>query len=595
MSREDESCDLEPGPGAGAGTPAGGDFREDRESRGWAAQQILSPALSRRGFLGAAAAAAAQASVGLAPLLAAAPARAATGPVGGPPSAGRARRDRAFQARYEAALYHRGQPVFAHPANGDEERYPNRIGSYSKGLPHDAFGEVDAAAFGALQQAARSGDPADFEAIPVGGRPLTNPQAGLAFDLEGADPQHFPVPPAPALGSAEEAGEAVELYWMALLRDVAFLDYDLHPDAAAAVADLNGLTDFRGARRNGRVTPRTLFRDPLPGALKGPYVSQFLWLGTPYGAEYVERRMRTVLPGSDHLTAYDEWLAVRDGGAGGASGWDPVRRYVRNGRDLAEWVHRDVLFQAYFNAYLILAPPPDPSDPATGGGLGCPTNAGDPYRSSRNQAGFATFGPPHFATLLCEVSTRALKATWYQKWLVHRRLRPEEFAGLVHHQLASGRYPGVLHGDVLGSPALERVHDRHGTWLLPMAFPEGCPTHPSYTAGHATVAGACVTILKALFDESFVIARPVAASRDGLALEPYSGPALTVGGELDKLASNIATGRNIAGVHWRSDARESLRLGEQIAVSILRDQRGCYNEAFAGFTFTGFDGETISV
>ncbi len=41
-----------------------------------------------------------------------------------------------------------------------------------------------------------------------------------------------------------------------------------------------------------------------------------------------------------------------------------------------------------------------------------------------------------------------------------------------------------------------------GNALLPMAFPEGSPTHPAYGAGHATVAGACVTILKAWFDES---------------------------------------------------------------------------------------------
>ena len=59
---------------------------------------------------------------------------------------------------------------------------------------------------------------------------------------------------------------------------------------------------------------------------------------------------------------------------------------------------------------------------------------------------------------------------------------------------------------------------------------------------------------------------------DGLALVPYYGPPLTVGGELNKLASNVATGRNIAGVHWRSDAMNSLRLGEEIAISLLRDQ-----------------------
>jgi hypothetical protein len=107
--------------------------------------------------------------------------------------------------------------------------------------------------------------------------------------------------------------------------------------------------------------------------------------------------------------------------------------------------------------------------------------------------------------------------------------------------------------------------------LLPQVFPEGSPLHPSYGSGHATVAGACVTILKAMFDGSTGYANPVVASADGLSLVPYVGSdanSLTVEGELNKLASNVAHGRNIAGVHWRSDAYWSLRLGET-----GRDQR----------------------
>ncbi len=68
-----------------------------------------------------------------------------------------------------------------------------------------------------------------------------------------------------------------------------------------------------------------------------------------------------------------------------------------------------------------------------------------------------------------------------------------------------------------------------------------------------------------------------------------------MGGELNKLASNIATGRNLSGVHWRSDAHASLREGEEVAISILRDQKACYNESFDGFTFTKFDGTQITV
>ena len=72
---------------------------------------------------------------------------------------------------------------------------------------------------------------------------------------------------------------------------------------------------------------------------------------------------------------------------------------------------------------------------------------------------------------------------------------------------------------------------------------------------------------------------PVIASPDGLSLVPWKGSGLTVGGELDKLAGNIAYGRNFAGLHWRSDAVEGLRLGEAVAVSVLEEMR-----------FTGNDG-----
>ena len=81
-------------------------------------------------------------------------------------------------------------------------------------------------------------------------------------------------------------------------------------------------------------------------------------------------------------------------------------------------------------------------------------------------------------------------------------------------------------------------------------------------------------------------------------LAPYAGgdaSDLTVGGELNKLAANVALGRDTAGVHWRSDATESMKLGEQLAIGILRDQRACYNENFSGFSLTKFDGTTITV
>ena len=128
-----------------------------------------------------------------------------------------------------------------------------------------------------------------------------------------------------------------------------------------------------------------------------------------------------------------------------------------------------------------------------------------------------------------------------------------------------------------------------------MAYPEGCPIHPAYPSGHATIAGACVTILKAFFDGSAVIGNPVQPDSTGAALVGFDGAPLTVEGELNKLAANVAIGRDLAGVHWRTDAHEGMLLGEAVAIAYLRSSRFQWNETFAGATFKRFDGTTITV
>jgi hypothetical protein len=543
--------------------------------------------LSRRGFLGGVGTVAAALAASSVPTLERTAEAAEVGP-----EIGSARLNSAYQKRIDAADRMLAVGMPAHPCNGDETLFANRIGNYSKGLPHNALGEVNAAAYTAWLAALTSGDPADFEAIPLGGaRKLTNPQAGLAFDTEGNDPHQFVQPPAPAFSSAEEAGEMVELYWMALLRDTHFDRYDNSALADAAAKELSDLADFRGPKEGGQVTVQTLFRDDLPGCTEGPYMSQFMLKPTPFGAEFVERKMWTLRPGSDHMTSFSDWLAVQNGNVPGTAQFANQRRYIRNGRDLSEWVHIDVLFQAYFNACLILGTPPDNSD--TRGGIGCPANPGNPYNTSATQIAFGTWGPPGIKAVLCEVASRALKAVWFQKWFVHRRLRPEAFGGRVHVK-KSGLAAYPIHSDVLGSEAVDRVRSKFGTYLLPMAFPEGSPTHPAYGAGHATVAGACVTILKAYFDETFEIPNPVVINGGGTQLQPYSGGPLTVGGELNKIASNVATGRNQAGVHWRTDALESLRLGEQIAIAVLQDHKAGFNEV-GSFQFTNFAGDPVVI
>jgi hypothetical protein len=489
---------------------------------------------------------------------------------------------KSYKCRIEAAKLAQKRPVINHLGNGDEERYPNKIGSFTKSLPHNQIGEVDLDAYATLVRARETRDPKLFEQIRLGSeRKLTSPQAGLAMDLQGPDSHHVTLPPAPRLASAEAAGESVELYWMALARDVHFSDYDTNPITQRAAAELSTLSDFRGAKVSGQVTPGTLFRNSALGDTTGPWLSQFLTLDFSFGANFVSQKIRTLAP-QDYLTSFGDWLEVQNGvNTVPNAVYDPTPRYMRNLRDMAAWVRVDALYQAYLHACLIMMEQGVPLDP------------GLPLYDSKSQDAFAQCGGPHVLSLLTEVATRALKAVWYQKWFVHHRLRPEEYGGRVHvTKTGQANYP--LHPDVLNSQAVAETFAKYGTYLHPQAFPEGSPIHTSYGSGHATVAGACVTVLKAFFDESAIVKNPKVPNADGTALIPYEGPPLTVGGELNKVASNVANGRNGAGVHWRTDAVNSLRLGEEVTIGILQEQKLTYNDNLE-MTLTKFDGTTITI
>jgi len=501
------------------------------------------------------------------------------------PAGARQRSQEALKVRQNAALFQRNLPLPGHPCNDDEDLLSNKIGNYSKGLPHNQLGEVNLDAYRDLIRALSTGNPDDFEFIPLGGVvKLTNPQAAYAFEITGPDSHHLGMLPAPSFSSAQTAGEMAELYWRALTRDVPFADYDTDPLTLAAVADLSKFSDLHGPKVNKMVTTGTLFRGNTPGDLAGPYISQFLWQDIPFGATTIVQRYRTTVAGDDHLTSYQEWLNIQNGLAPTTQNqFDPTPRYIRCGRDMGEHVHRDFPYQAGLSACLVLL------------GFGQralnPTN---PYLRSLTQNGFCTFGAPHILDFMARAARAALEAAWFQKWLVHRRLRPEEFGGRVqNHLTGAASYP--IHQELLNSQAVTAVFDKYGTYLLPQAYAEGCPTHPAYPAGHACFAGAIVTMLKAFFNESFVIPNPVVACADGLSQLPFSGLPLTVGGELNKLAANIALSRDAAGVHWRTNGGEGLKLGEAVAIGILQDYRQTYNEDFGGFSFTKFDGTTVII
>jgi hypothetical protein len=568
------------------------------------------------------------------------------------PKGGIARADMAYTIRIEAAKYERDMPIPAHPCNGDEELYNTRnfFASFTKGLKRSSVsaqakrGEVDPVEYCKLLKALATGIPANFEAVLLGfsndcddvafsnteaslaanaflpnkQRRLESPQAGLNYDLEGKDyhqlisrlpnlhlpPIAFPV--AFKFDSREEATEIVENYWQALTRDVPFIQYLFNTDVENAATDLN--THFKPYYHgpldgNGNISARVYSRGILPGDEKGPYLSQFFLHDIPYGAQTISARINSpaVTKDNNFMTDANEWRMIQTGQTPNRQTIIDGKRYIRSGRDLAEYVHNDAIFQAYFNAALILVKPPKL------GGLGVPVNPNNPYNAAAGgyckQNNFVEFGVSQLLTLLGEVSVRAHKAVWYQKWNVHRRLRPEEFSGRIHFNQFSPvdppNYP--VNNIIYNSSALPITQGIYGSLFLPQAFPEGSPMHPAYGAGHATLAGACVTILKAWFDSErrFTdfsdLFQPAA---DGDSLVPYFAADIgniTVANELNKLASNISIGRNIAGVHWRSDYTESVFLGEQVAIQLLEDYGYTYNEDFDGFIFRNFNGQLITV
>jgi hypothetical protein len=527
-------------------------------------------------------------------------------------------RRRAFEVREACANNNAKMPIAPHPANGDEERYTNKIGSDSRGLPHDKRGEVEQAAWQALHTACQSGDPADFEKIPLGGtRKLVNPVGTQAVSLSGINPTQIAIPPAPALASAERGGEAVEVYWQSLLRDVPLTelrDDTSNRDVLAATEEINKLADFRGPKSGGRVTPGTLFRanalyfDPAdpkgrsvtpPGVLDGPMISQFLLRDVPYAAQWISAQIRTASPASEFLTEYEEWLAIQNGTPSKRRlQFDAAPRYITTGRDLAEYIRTPPALG--WAAVLLLATPGGgtdqrysgiypPAEPAS-----YPSN---PYRKSKTQGpGAATFGLQYVQALLTTGINNAARAVYWQKYFVHRAVRPEAYGGLAHHRLANGVSDYPLHDNFLKSEALDRSKAKYGTYLLSQTYPDAAPFHSTYPGGATGVGAVTATMLKAFFDESRVIANPVQPDpADPTRLVPYNGPPLTVGGELNKLAVNLGFGRNWAGIHWRSDASASMAIGEEVAIGMLRDERTTLREPFDGFSFTRFDGSRVTI
>jgi len=548
------------------------------------------------------------------------------------------------------------------------------IGNFHKSLPHNEFGEVDPpAAYQALQAALPDlpMGPGDLEHVPPGplshpaqaalnrdptggghierAATLNNPQSGYSRERVGPEPEQLNMPPPPRVLSASAAAEFTELYWMALQRDVSLELLESDDNDATAIAELKdvftrGINDVSDPGRlrlgldlpteNGHLSlnKHTLYRCGLKDEDQGPLVSQFFLHDVPFGTFTVVQKQFPYAPGLDYLTDHRNWLLAQNTGydrfgrsyssdndfgdnhaAYEAKG--AVQRRIGSMRDLARFVNKDALHEAYFNAALLLS------------NWKAKVDAGNPYRDLlKRQGAFGTLGDPNLLALVSEVATRALQVVWRQKWIINRRLRPEAYGGLMQMQRlgydgGSGSVtrayglPDWVFETEAAQAILNQRHERGeaDAYFLPMAFTAGSPTHPAHGAGHATVAGACVTVLKAWYQEDDLIAPMIRASSHPQTrakldvLQPkktvgdlpaYAGGdegAMTVGGELNKIASNVAMGRSMGGVHWRTDNTRSLRLGEQVATMMLVRHIADYSETPVSMTYTNFDRHEVRI
>ncbi len=558
--------------------------------------------------------------------------------------------------------------------NGDEDRYRDLgyVGSFTKLLQHDSNGILTQEGrqnYETLLEAVESGAQEKFNEICRANRRedpsrvFINPQAAQMRTLKGADISYFDMPPAPALNSSHAAAEMLEVYLYILCADVRFAEYgsghghDAPPWFTRVFPDASSITNwaadiltklgnaYKGPKRADQVTPELLFRGLTDGDRNGPYISQYLlhpfyplfpsgcapFVGNLIGVgelnqEYLLRKqLYPVANPQDFGYIRENFVKIQDGfvpeGYSEGDYGPENHRHLITGRDLGSLVHIDNPYEASYNALNILVYRDAPRSKVFPYNNGSITNEGDGH----------SMGIPDAYTLIGKACIEAFKAAWYQKWRVHRRLRPEAMAGLVDLAARNGfdnlnnlySLHESLFREDLGKPVLKLMKARpyyvdgqptarsEINLLLPLMYPEGSPAHPAYPSGHATVIGACTTVLKAIFEEKFKMvdllrrsqpySTPVVPDpQDPTELIPYNDAnachQMTIGSELDKLASNIALGRNFGGVHFRADGEEGIRLGEEVAIRLLQDHARTYTEdGFKYFQFTNRDGKSVKV
>jgi hypothetical protein len=501
----------------------------------------------------------------------------------------------------------------------------------------------------------QSGDKlAEIKINPASIMKYVDPNIKYTMALDIKCPFYFPWVAPPIIGSQLNKIDIFEIYFMSWVRDLPFFLYDkpnfLSDKLNKAVLYLNQLNGSNQEFKTNLyypqfpVTPNNIFRGRAPGDIIGPYVSQFLFYDAyvnyntslpsnnyfkgfmPKIADNSKRHFMYNSPDADYVVnglgrgpfgvQEAEYLKITNGQPNLLSkptNFQPFttkQRHVLTGRDLAAVVHADYPCELPLKALEILL-----SYKAKGkAGVFNDSNIGKGITT------FVQFSGPEVHNSIGQIAKEALRVVCFFKyhWM---RLRPEELAAKINYQSKDAKsssdlknfFNDALVNEILGEI---KMANNNESLHMPVVYPEGCPLHPSYPAGHAVIGAACNSYIKAMYDDSALfssILPPVEVQADisnkidfaNLETKLVNLPKevadkMTIGGELDKLTSNIAFGRNIAGIHYRSDAEYSFMLGELIAANFIQCKINDYGVSIPNGTpvvmsFTSRAGKKITI
>jgi len=451
---------------------------------------------------------------------------------------------------------------------------------FTKCLPHNEKGYVDEKQMKVYLQALEEQDTDLLAKIQLGGKgKLINPSSAWNIYSNGSCIGTFKYPEIPKFSSLEMSFYMVELYCLYLSRDIKFSEYSTNP---LILQCCNYLNQFDVSVISSIKTPSDIFRGDYDFDLKGSYVSQFLLQDMKIGGFIHKQKYATYLNDTDFMKTRENVISAQNGNVletmpKGRN----TERYLITLRDLASYVHLDEPYQAFTNAIGVL------------NNIGATPNT-DLLAIAKEiptEKFFVNFGAPNIYDTICQVGRIALTEIWNIKWktLV---ARPEAFAILIDNYFLYNENPSNLSTELLNNPVLDKILNKNGNRLLPTSYAEGSPAHPSFASGHAVIAGACATVIKFFYDINFKM-NVYNTDENGEKLIK-TDETTTIGEELNKLVSNMGFGRNAAGIHYRMDAKFGMELGEEVAISCLKDIVFTYPYSVK-VNITKFNGEKVLI